>query len=58
MYYEYFQLNDLILILILRIYHQVMNLQENERNLLTKNNIHEMNEEHENDEFEFQDMQI
>jgi len=58
MYYEYVQLNDLILILILRIYHLMMNLQENERNLLTKNNIHEMNEEHEIDEFVFQDMQI
>lgn len=35
-----------------------MNWQEIVRNLLTKNDIHEMNEEHEIDEFVFQDKPI
>jgi hypothetical protein len=43
LYYEHVQINYLRLILILMIYHQVMNLQENERNLLTKNDIHDKN---------------
>jgi hypothetical protein len=55
--YEHVQRDDQELILILMIYRREMNLQENERNWLTKNDIHEKNEEYEIDEFEFQDRQ-
>lgn len=53
--YEHVQRDDREWILISVIYRRVMNWQENERNLLTRNDIHERNEEHVNDEFDFQD---
>jgi hypothetical protein len=55
MLYEHVQRDDREWILILMIYRPEMNLQENERNWLTKNDIHEKNEEYANDEFVFQD---